>query len=279
MSDIANTTELVHPRAKLYEALAKAHGEIEAPLKNRTVDFTHNGQRTYYKYADLADVIDCYRQPLHKNGLSVSHSMGYNTAGKFIMTTFLQHSSGQSISTDYPLPDPVNMKAQGFGSALTYARRYSVSALLGIASEEDDDGHGANGDQPIGDGKKNAPKGNQVAQTKPPVVPPPIPKIVSNAEKKSIMLLLKEHKIPTKTFQSWLKVKFNAIEVSPANLGDILARLSLKDLIEDDLLAEIAQLSEAQATQRAAAAPQTSPSEPVTTTSTTSGVRNYAPPS
>ncbi len=127
----------------LAEALAKAQSEIVPPTKNRTVDFIDkNGRRVFYKYADLADCIEAIKVPLSKNNLSISHQMVLNEKN-YDMVTVLMHSSGESISTVYPLPDPTAIKPQEFGSALTYARRYSLSSLVGLASEEDDDGGGA----------------------------------------------------------------------------------------------------------------------------------------
>lgn len=130
---------------KLAAALALAQGDIPPPSKNKTVDFMdNNNRRVFYKYADLADVIDCIRGALAKNGLSVVHLLeqsDFSGRGGYGMRTQLLHSSGQSISTWYPLPDPLTIRrVQEFGSILTYARRYSLTALLGIASEEDDDG-------------------------------------------------------------------------------------------------------------------------------------------
>lgn len=127
---------------KLAEALAKAQSKIKPPVKNRTVDFTFNNQRTKYSYADLADVIESLKIPLSENGLSIVHRTVKDETG-FGMITELLHVSGQKISSWYPLPDPTNMKAQTFGSVLTYARRYSLSMITGIASEEDDDGKAA----------------------------------------------------------------------------------------------------------------------------------------
>lgn len=123
-------------------ALAKAQSKIKPPIKNRTVDFTFNNQRTKYSYADLADVIEALKIPLTESGLAVIHRMDEGESGLFMVTELL-HSSGQKISSRYPLPDPTNMKAQTFGSVLTYARRYSLSMIVGIASEEDDDGQAA----------------------------------------------------------------------------------------------------------------------------------------
>ncbi len=124
----------------LFEALSKAQGEIKPPLKNRTVDFTDkNGRRVFYKYADLADVMEALRIPFSKNGLAITHKLHFSEFENG-MTTALIHSTGQRETTFYPLPDPLSMRPQEFGSLLTFARRYSVSLIAGIASEEDDDG-------------------------------------------------------------------------------------------------------------------------------------------
>lgn len=133
------------PNAELNAALAKAQAEIDPPPKNRLVDFTDkNGRRVHYKYADLADVISAVRKPFSSNGLAVIHQLDY-FGQLYGLKTSIVHSSGQSISCWYPLPDPLKsqIRAQEFGSAITYARRYSLSALAGIASEEDDDGAAA----------------------------------------------------------------------------------------------------------------------------------------
>jgi hypothetical protein len=130
--------------AEAAEALAKAQLEFKAPAKNRKVDFTHNGQRTKYAYADLADVIEAVKEPLGKNGLATIHQLMYD--GQYYgLKTSLIHSSGEFVDTWYPLPDPSTnaIKPQAFGSALTYARRYSLSSLVGIASDDDDDGQTA----------------------------------------------------------------------------------------------------------------------------------------
>ncbi len=163
--------------AKLAEALAKAQGKIQTPKKGCKVDFTNNkGQRVKYNYADLADVLDAIRGPFSDNGLSVIHKMVHVPEG-FGLITMLLHSSGECIETWYPLPDPENkeIRPQEFGSALTYARRYSVSSLVGIASEEDDDGASA-ATRPATNDKKPA-----EAKTPPK---PPVKKHAPQAESK-----------------------------------------------------------------------------------------------
>ena len=158
--------------SKLAEALAKAQGAMKTPNKNQEVNLEFSGGRSKkYKYADLAGVIDAVREPLSTNGLAYFHKMG-NCETVFGMRTVLVHSSGEQIDTWYPLPDPTKCKAQDFGSAMTYARRYSLSSLLGIASDDDDDGQSAND---INQGKQSKAQNNN--QTQEPKKPDPQAKL------------------------------------------------------------------------------------------------------
>jgi hypothetical protein len=127
-----------NPRAKLYEALAQAQKVIKQPTKGKKVDFvTKKGQKIKYSYAELSDVIEAVR-PMHDFGLSYMHTLEMRGENLFMCTT-LMHSGGGELTSWHPLPNPIGMDPQAFGSALTYARRYSLSALMGIASEDDDD--------------------------------------------------------------------------------------------------------------------------------------------
>lgn len=92
------------------------------------------------KYADLASMIEAIRKPLSDNGLSFSQF----PSGENGLTTILMHSSGEYILEEFKVT-PVDAKPQSLGSAITYARRYSLGAILGIATEEDDDGAAASG--------------------------------------------------------------------------------------------------------------------------------------
>ncbi len=130
---------------KLGAALAKAQAEIETPKKKQSVTFSGRS----YKYADLAEVLDSIRKPLSDNALALTSLVDMHETKGTVLKTSLIHSSGESITSYYPLPDPSKVKAQDFGSALTYARRYSISCLIGIASEDDDDGENAPSPEPI----------------------------------------------------------------------------------------------------------------------------------
>jgi hypothetical protein len=124
-------------------ALAKAQLQMKVPKKTQTVDFTDKqGRRIKYSYAELSDIIECYRKPLNEHCMVLSSSIDIREHGLVLITSLI-HESGETLDSVYPLPDPSTVSAQMFGSALTYARRYSTCALLGIAAEDDDDGASA----------------------------------------------------------------------------------------------------------------------------------------
>jgi ERF superfamily protein len=118
-----NTSEQI---SELAAALAAAQGMMENAIMNRT------NPHFKTKYADLAAVLNAARKPLSANGLAI-----VQTIGDGVLHTRLLHTSGQWIASEHPLP--MSGRPQEIGSALTYARRYSLSALIGIAADEDDD--------------------------------------------------------------------------------------------------------------------------------------------
>lgn len=118
---------------KIASALAKAQGQLTNPPKTKTA----NIGKYKYRYADLAEIIEHVRPVLSKHDLAVSQLI-QTTDTSTILVTKLLHSTGQYLMSTYPLPK--SAPAQDMGSALTYARRYSLCAILGIAADEDDDG-------------------------------------------------------------------------------------------------------------------------------------------
>ena len=120
----------------LAESLAKAQG-VMVPAKKGAVNPFFKS-----KYADLASVWDVCRGPLSENGLSVVQTILVQSSfppapDHTILQTILLHISGQWIESNYPV-NPVKDDPQGIGSALTYARRYALMAMIGIAPEDDD---------------------------------------------------------------------------------------------------------------------------------------------
>jgi hypothetical protein len=129
----------------LAEALAKAQGAISNPSKNRKVTVqTRSGSSYEFEYATLDNIFDVIRRPLTDNGLSYTQMLDTTGEGKLRLVTILMHASGQWIKTETPVMVQ-EQTMQALGSAQTYARRYAISSLLGIAAEEDDDGNAADG--------------------------------------------------------------------------------------------------------------------------------------
>lgn len=121
---------------QLATALAKAQGEFTPAIKDATNPFFKS------KYANLCSVNKACQEPLSKNGLSISQPTIRDELGQWVVVTKLMHSSGQWISCHTPIitakPD-----IQSFGSSVTYARRYGLSTLVGVVTDEDDDGEAA----------------------------------------------------------------------------------------------------------------------------------------
>jgi hypothetical protein len=127
--------------AGLAAALAKAQGQMKGAIKDSANPFFKS------KYADLASVVEAIRAAFSANGLSYIQTVEPSEKDEVRVETTLLHLSGEWISCGV-LSLPVSkVDAQGYGSALTYARRYSLSAAVGVAPE-DDDGNAASAAKP-----------------------------------------------------------------------------------------------------------------------------------
>lgn len=122
---------------KLAEALAKAQAELTGAVKDSTNPFFKS------KYADLESVWIACRGPLSRAGLSVSQTTSYLPDAGICVVTTLLHISGQWIQGVLPIM-PIKNDPQAVGSAITYARRYALAAIVGVV-QVDDDGEGAHG--------------------------------------------------------------------------------------------------------------------------------------
>ena len=91
------------------------------------------------KYADLAEIVKSSRPALTRHGLSVIQYIEQNEQGS-VLVSMLGHASGQYITSQMPIT-PAKTDVQSLGSYITYLRRYSYAALVGVVvSDEDDDG-------------------------------------------------------------------------------------------------------------------------------------------
>tara|TARA_B100001029_G_scaffold72704_1_gene59378 strand:+ start:2426 stop:2890 length:465 start_codon:yes stop_codon:yes gene_type:complete len=117
---------------KLADALSKAQSEMKGAQKKSTNPFFKSS------YADLHTCIEASFPYLTKHGLSVIQGNDVDERGSFYVTTMLLHSSGQWIKSKLKMPIS-KPDAQGVGATITYARRFALSAMVGI-SQYDDDG-------------------------------------------------------------------------------------------------------------------------------------------
>ena len=116
---------------KLADALSKAQSEMKGATKKSVNPFFKSN------YADLHAVIESSFPYLTKNGLSVIQGNDVDEKGSFYITTMLLHKSGQWIKSKLKMPI-TKPDAQGVGATITYARRFALSAMVGIAQVDDD---------------------------------------------------------------------------------------------------------------------------------------------
>jgi predicted phage-related endonuclease len=147
--------------AKLAAALAKAQGELINPEKSlvATIKSENAGDQTF-RYAPLSSGLDIVRKTLGQHEIAVMQTTSTDPAGMISLTTMLAHASGEWIASDWPVCAISETAApHRMGAALTYARRYALFTLVGIAGEEDVDApdHAVPGSQsgPIERGRAN----------------------------------------------------------------------------------------------------------------------------
>jgi hypothetical protein len=114
----------------IYAALAAAQAAMGPALKQAVNPAFKS------KYADLASVMDACLPALTANGICVMQPTGEDELGRFVKT-ILAHTSGETVECRVPLIVSKN-DMQGYGSAVTYARRYGLMSMAGIAPEDDD---------------------------------------------------------------------------------------------------------------------------------------------
>jgi hypothetical protein len=126
----------------LAAALAKAQAAFPKVLKDREAKIESTRGRYSYRYADLATLLEAVRPGLTANGLALVQPIEVSEHG-MVLHTMLLHVSGAHLDSYYPLA--AHERPQEMGSEITYSRRYAASAILGVASEDDDDGQAAQG--------------------------------------------------------------------------------------------------------------------------------------
>lgn len=122
----------------LVAALAAVQAELPRVAKENTAKVKSDKGSYTYRYADLAEITPLILPLLSRNGLAWTTCPTVTSDGRFVLRYALKHTSGESEQGEYPLPKP-DSSPQVLGSAITYARRYALCAVTGVAPGGDDD--------------------------------------------------------------------------------------------------------------------------------------------
>jgi hypothetical protein len=140
--------------AAIATALAKAQTELSNPEKAMVGTFYNNRSDSpqSFRYASLSSGLDIIRKTLGGQQIAIAQTTDIDrTNGTVNLTTILLHTSGEWISSDWPVCQLSETSApRRMGAALTYARRYALFTMVGIAGEDDLDAPPLTDDQPTG---------------------------------------------------------------------------------------------------------------------------------
>ncbi len=212
---------------QLFTALAKAQGEMSAAAKDCANPFFKS------RYADLSSVWTACREPLSKHGLSVLQIVQSSDLGDVLHTT-LGHSSGQYMTSTMPIRIKTDGKndIQALGSTITYLRRYALSAIVGVAPDDDNDGN---------DSKYKA-QPKQEQKQEPVIVPMVAPIPMANVSQISVLrgLMAQCSNDYTTKVMEWLatqgvmgldKITFKLFEIVKKRIESHLASDEIQDAI------------------------------------------------
>jgi hypothetical protein len=208
----------------LAAALAKAQSEIANPEKSLTATivspFPREGSRSF-RYAPLASGLDLVRKCLGAHEIATVQTTAIDRdSGLIRLTTTLVHASGEWVSSDWPVcPVSETAAPHRLGAALTYARRYALFTMVGIAGEDDLDAPDLPGNGLFAETRNNPPGPERVGQLHQPVTEPKSNTSVRAPERRA-----------------------RAERVKPAALPADASKT-----LQDQLISELSQLSEAEA--------------------------------
>lgn len=177
--------------SELATALCSAQGDLQPATKDGTNPHLKN------KYTTLSSVFAALREVLPKHGLAVAQTLIPSDDGKAHVRTTLMHKSGQWIAGECAMPLDQRGGPQGMGSAITYARRYSLSAIVGVVSEDDDDGEAAQGKGSGRSARSGSNGGNRDNDRQPPSSSngqsAPAPSQITDAQGRNLRAIMAKH--------------------------------------------------------------------------------------
>lgn len=190
---------------KLAEALAKFQSEVQDPAKNSDNPFFKS------KYVELDDLLKATRPVLSVNGLSIMQEPTSADGQSIGIKTIILHSSGEWIEFEPLVLKAVKVDPQGAGSAITYGRRYALSAVLGVAWDADDDSNKGSGkvtqttpQQQNKPTNTNAP----AQQNKPATSQPNEPEMITPPQLQKLQIVAKESGLSADDMKSIMAWKY-----------------------------------------------------------------------
>jgi hypothetical protein len=224
--------------ANISPAVVKALGELSDVPKGREAKIpTKTGASYGYRYADLADALSMVRPILAKHGLVVMQNASNPDSDTVAITTMLLHSSGEWMMFS-PLVLPNGRTAQETGSAITYGRRYSLLAVLGLAAEDDDGASAAP--------RQSRPANNRTAPSPAPKKPVP----VASPEEEEIRRMLAEVNTETaKTIKAEFMTEFGKLaDLSKDKVAEardwVALKIAMSDIADAEWIAEAKESEE-----------------------------------
>jgi hypothetical protein len=179
--------------SSIASALAKAQIELSNPEKSLTATirspFPREADRTF-RYASLASGLDIVRKSLGQHEIATIQTTSIDRNGQIHLTTLLAHASGEWISSDWPVCSSSETVApRRMGAALTYARRYALFALVGIAGEDDLDAPDTLIEPPLARSPDEDPRGEPLKKpSKATIHKPPLLDLDASGELRDVLV-------------------------------------------------------------------------------------------
>ena len=223
-------------------ALAKGQSELSNPEKALTgtirSPFPREADRTF-RYASLASGLDIVRKSLGQHEIATIQTTSIDPNGQIHLTTLLAHASGEWISSDWPVCSSSETAApHRMGAALTYARRYALFALVGIAGEDDLDAPDTLIEPPLARSPDEDLRGKPFKQSsKPTMHKPPLLDIGASGELRDVLvtelMALKDGDALTLWAQRRLPAK-NTLTVDDARIVEATYRSIMDTVLSTD---------------------------------------------
>ena len=186
----------------LVTSLTAFQGKMTAVKKDAVNPFFKS------KYATLDTIWETIRKPLSDNGLSIVQTLGYIDS-KSVLETTLYHISGEWIN-GVQLVNPVKDDPQALGSAISYARRYSLSAMLGLVADDDDDAESTKEVKKIVEKPAEKPTEKPIDKPAEKPIEKPV-ELMSEAQGKKIFATAHEKKLTPEDAKDYIKKTFNKL--------------------------------------------------------------------